>query len=254
MKKKLIFVLLLTTPLLWQSCKMLNPSQMLRTGRDFTYDEFTDEEEQVEEYKLAPDDRLSFFLFTNEGQKIIDPVNQSGNNQQRLKNNAFEYLIEQNGNVNFPQIGRVSLEGKTLKEAEHFLEEKYAAFFKDPFVVIEVTNKRVIVFPGGEGGTAKVVYLQNANTTVFEALAEAGGINDGKAHKVKLIRGNLKNPKVYLIDLSTIEGVKKADMVVQANDIIYVQPRSRVPERIVKEIAPYLSLLTATLLVLNLFK
>lgn len=252
MRKSFFVLLLVTAPLLWQSCKMLNPNQMLRTGKNYHFNEFTDEDKQVKEYKLAPDDKISFFLYTNEGQKLIDPINKQ-NTQQRNIANSFEYTIEVDGKINLPQIGRVKLAGKTIKEAEFFLEDAYSSYYNEPFAIIEVTNKRVIVFPGGEGGTAQVVQLKNANTTIFEALAEAGGIKDGKAHKVKLIRGNLKEPKVYLIDLSTIEGVKEADMVVQANDIIYVQPRSRVPEKIVKEIAPYLSLLTATLLVINLF-
>ncbi|MFA5194625.1 MAG: hypothetical protein WC401_02395, partial [Bacteroidales bacterium] len=84
-------------------------------------------------------------------------------------------------------------------------------------------------------------------------LAKAGGINDGKAHKIKLIRGDLKNPKVYIIDLSTVEGMTKANLIVQANDIIYVQPRNKIPEKIINVLAPYLTLLSTFILVYELF-
>ena len=69
------------------------------------------------------------------------------------------------------------------------------------------------VFPGA-GGEGKVVNLENENTTLIEALALAGGItNTGKANKIKVIRGDLRNPKVMLVDLSTIEGMKQSNML-----------------------------------------
>jgi polysaccharide biosynthesis/export protein len=84
-------------------------------------------------------------------------------------------------------------------------------------------------------------------------LAKAGGIQDGKAHRIKLIRGDLKNPQVYLIDLSTIEGMTKANLTLQANDIIYVEPRDKVPQKVLEAITPYLTLLTTFLLIYGLF-
>ncbi|MFW6351649.1 MAG: hypothetical protein ACOC2E_04630 [Bacteroidota bacterium] len=81
----------------------------------------------------------------------------------------------------------------------------------------------------------------------------AGGIADGRAGKVKLIRGDLDDPQVFLIDLSTLEGVRNAEMVLQANDIIYVEPRERVPQRIMETIGPYLSLLSSALIIYSLF-
>lgn len=223
---------------------------MLRTGPNYNYDTFK-EEAHKKEYEIAPDDELSLMVYTNEGQKIIDPLEHSGMNRQNRNNISF--IVENNGMVKLPQLGRIEITGYTEKEAEELLENKYANFYNEPFVELRVTNKRVIVFPGGEGGTSKVIYLENQNTTLFEALAEAGGINDGKAHRVKLIRGDLKDPKVYLIDLSTIEGVKEADLVLQANDIIYVQPRNKIPEKIIREISPYLTLITTILLINNIF-
>ena len=53
----------------------------------------------------------------------------------------------------------------------------------------------------------------------------AGGLADkGRAARIKLIRGDLADPEVYLIDLATIEGISQADIILQANDIIYVEP------------------------------
>ena len=120
-------------------------------------------------------------------------------------------------------------------------------------VRLQVMNKRVTIFPGGSGGSAKVINLVYNNTTLIEALALAGGINDGKAYKIKLIRGDLKNPTIYQIDLSTVEGLKQADLVLQANDIIYVEP-AKVLTQFMKEFNPYLSLANTILLIFQLFK
>ena len=114
---------------------------------------------------------------------------------------------------------------------------------------MKVTNKRVIVFPGS-GGTARVLTITNNNTTLIEALALSGGLPEyAKAFKIKVIRGDPQKPTVYLIDLSRIEGVAQANMVVQANDIIYVEPRIRLTSELTKELTPILTLLTSAFLV-----
>jgi polysaccharide export outer membrane protein len=105
----------------------------------------------------------------------------------------------------------------------------------------------VIVFPV-RAGDAKVIPLTNNNTTLIEALALAGGISeDGKARLVKLIRDNGKGKQdVFLLDLSTISGLKFASTVLQANDIIYVEPRRHYSYKFLTEVAPIVSLLTST--------
>ena len=232
------------------SCRIFSPSQMLRTGSDFKYSDFP-ADQTIQEYKISANDELSFQLATNDGEKIVDPVLSIGTSRGAAGNT---YLVEFDGMVKFPVLGRIKLSGLTLREAEKLLEESYSKYYNDPFVQLKVTNNRVIIFPGGEGGTSTVLTLSNTNTTLMEALALAGGISDGKAQRVKLIRGDLKNPQVYLIDLSTLEGVKKANLVLQANDIIYVEPRNKIPEKFLAVITPYISLLSLFFLLTQTFK
>lgn len=235
--------------LLFSSCQVLNPERMLRTPPGYEFADF-EEARELEEYRLAPNDELFFRLYTNDGERLVDPISPIS---QQIRGDQ-NYLIEFDGKVKIPVLGRVSLSGLTLREAEKFLESEFSAYYNNPFVQLRVTNNRVIIFPGGRGGTSRVVYLENTNTNIFEALAMAGGIADGRAHKVKVIRGDLQDPQIFLIDLSTIEGVKNADMVLQANDIIYVEPRERVPQRIMENVGPYLTLLSTALIIYSLFK
>ena len=158
------------------------------------------------------------------------------------------------GTCKLPLIGRVKLAGLSVREATEYWEQIYADYYVKPFVFMTVTNKRVIVFPGN-GGVARVLNLTNNNTTVIEALALTGGISeDGKAYKVKLIRNQGDKPKVYLMDLSKIEGIAVGNTVVLAHDIIYVEPRYRFARTIVAEITPIISLISTTFLLYTLVR
>jgi polysaccharide export outer membrane protein len=84
---------------------------------------------------------------------------------------------------------------------------------------------------------------------VLEAIALAGGIRErGNAAKVKIIRAKNGVNEVYRLNLSTIEGVESAKMIVQAGDIIYVEPVPQITNEFVKDIAPLVTLITSTLI------
>ncbi|MEI6123495.1 MAG: polysaccharide biosynthesis/export family protein [Bacteroidota bacterium] len=246
MKRLFYFLFLLV---FISGCKVFVPYQMLRQG-NYPISTFPDTLKH-QEYKIAPNDMLQLSVFTNNGEKIIDPIGTTTN--MAVQNSNSIYLVEFDGQIKLPIVGRTQISNMTLREAEKMLENKYATYFNDPFVQLKVTNNRVTIFPGGQGSQAVVVNLENPNTTLFEALAKAGGIQDGKAHRIKLIRGDLKNPQVYVIDLSTIEGMTKANLTLQANDIIYVEPRNKVPQKVIEAITPYLTLVSTFLLIYGLF-
>jgi polysaccharide export outer membrane protein len=243
------------------SCKIFAPSQMLRTGHDFKYSEFT-QDQAMQEYKLAPFDKITFHLSTNNGENLINPVTSTGSTggntaggANAIAGSGASYSIEYDGTVKLPVFGRIKLSGYTTREAEKLLEDMYSKYYNNPFVQIEVSNMRVILFGKGTvSGSASVITLANPNTTLFEALASAGGIEGGKAYNIKLIRGDLKNPQIFKIDLSTLEGMKKANLILQANDIIIVKPKNDYANKFMTAITPYLSLVTTILLIINIVK
>ena len=237
-------------------CNALFPSIMLKTPGNYPYAPLPDSL-SVSEYKISPNDFLNFRLFSNSGLRLVDFTNIGDNNTSNTMyyaNTGVEYLVDVDGSVDLPVIGKTFLAGLTIRQAKDTLEKKYSTYYIKPYVLLKVTNRRVIVFPGNPG-TAKVIPLLNNNTTLFEALALAGGITeDGKAKKVKLIRGDPNNPQVYLIDLSTINGIKAGSMVLQANDVIYVTPQRRIASELLTRITPALGLLTSLLLALALLR
>ncbi len=239
------FLFLFIAAITFTSCNWLKPSVMLKTPKGYKY--ATPPVVPVVEYKLASNDIIEFIMYTNDGFKKVDISNLTTDAYQRISA-AFSYLIEFDGTAKLPLLGRISIKGLTIREAESLLEQRYAEFFQKPYILLSVVNRRVIVFPGGEGA-AKVVPLANEQTTLIEALALAGGLfTTGKAYRIKLIRGDLKNPEIYLIDLSTIDGMKQAELVLQANDIIYVEPRLQIAKTFINEITPYLTFVTTAII------
>jgi len=224
MKKYALQLSIICMLLLAGSCQ-INPSVMFKVPKNYEY--ANDQTIGGVEYRISANDIIGFSIYTNDGFKLIDlttaatsvtsQINSSGvNNPENMTN----FIVEPDGLVKLPMLGKITIAGFTVREAEKMLEKEYATFYTKPFVTIRVLNRRVMVFTG-TGGAGKVVNLSNENTHLIEALALAGGLTEtGKAFKIKLIRGDLRNPKVMLIDLSTIEGMKKNNLLLQANDII----------------------------------
>jgi len=243
------YFLLLSLAVWFSSCKVFRSNLMLKTPKDYTYDKIADSLSK-QDYKIEANDIVNVRIFANDGFKIVDLA--SSNQVQRFI--EIDYVINMDGTCKLPLIGRVKLAGLSVREATEYLEQIYADYYVKPFVFMTVTNKRVIVFPGN-GGVARVLNLTNNNTTVIEALALTGGISeDGKAYKVKLIRNQGDKPKVYLMDLSKIEGIAVGNTVVLAHDIIYVEPRYRFARTIVAEITPIISLISTTFLLYTLVR
>ena len=165
-----ISLLVLSMAVLWSGCT-INRDIMFRTGDDF---DFAPLEEMVSQgYRIAPNDVLQFRLFSNKGQRL-NQMTAGGvgsgnvNSNQQLNNmlnqqGRVTYLVKPDGLVELPELGNIRLEGLTIEEAEVLLEEAYASFYKDPFVILRVENNRVYIFPG-ETGKASVVTLENMNT------------------------------------------------------------------------------------------
>ena len=235
---------------LTSSCT-INSDIMFKTPTEYEYDTFIAKSES--EYTISPNDILNFRLFTNNGIQLLE-LNRNQPNASRNLSFSLNYLVRPDSLVDLPSLGLVNITGLTVPMAQDSLSAMYETFYNDPFVQVEVTNNRVIVFPGS-GSAARTVALTNNNTSVIEVLAMAGGISSrGKAKKVKLIRKEKGDIKVYLLDLSKIEGIQFANSVVQANDIIYVEPTAELAQEALRDLTPLLSLLSSLLVVISIFR
>lgn len=175
-------------------------------------------------YKIHKNDQLTLTLFSNEGEKLIDPnpeLTTPASSAQDKTASGPTYVVDIAGIVRLPMVGEINLENLTLRQAEEVLQKEYAKFFKGPYVHLTCVNKRVVLL-GAVGG--QVVPLENENMKLLEVLALAKGLpNDSKAGNIKLIRGE----QVFEMDLSTIQGFKDGNVIVEPGDVVYVEPVRR---------------------------
>ena len=209
---------------LMMSCASFKQDVMFRADEEFTPDPIKAEALRADRnYIIQKNDFLQFEIFSNHGEKLIDPhpeLSQMDPGSGTLQNEP-QYLVDLNGLVKLPLIGELKLEGLTLRQAEQVVQKEYEQYYKSPFVIIKFSNKRVVVL-GAPGG--QVIPLMNENVTLAEVLALAKGINvGGKAKTIKVLRGE----KVFVIDFTTIEGYKSSNMIIEPGDIVYIEPVRR---------------------------
>ncbi len=267
---KFIFCFIILSSLF--SCAGYQNNILFRTGEDFDNNAFDAVKAKAEQnYRLAPFDYITIQVFTNDGEIMIDP---SGDFGEEIKDgggvvlqntNQFEtdisgiptgnsggaggaggflrrYLIQETGETMLPMIGKTLLSGLTLYQADSLLAKKFSEFYKEPYTVTRYINKRVMVM-GAMGN--KVITLTNENMTLLEVLTLAGNFdNNTRANKIRLIRNaNTGNPVMKNIDLSTWQGLKNAELILQPNDVVYVEPRRRVGSEFLADFAQVASVI-----------
>lgn len=220
---------------------------MFRLDENFSGAELTQAVSVTEKnYRIQKNDLLSLVVYTNKGERIIDPnfeLRQTNTNQNQTNQNQFLYLVREDGLIKLPIIGEVDLLGLAINEAEQKLQQLYSTYYIDPFVILQFENKRVIVL-GANGG--QVIPLINDHTSLIEVVALSGGISQqAKSHNVRVIRGDPKNPSVFVVDLSTISGMQKSMIRLEPGDIVYIEPWRRVWLESLRDVSPALSLVSS---------
>jgi polysaccharide export outer membrane protein len=255
-KNKLVLLSLIVVALMLSSCKVMFPNRMFKQG-DYEY--FSVGQPTLDQYTIEKGDLLTLIIYSREGFDLIDVLpnetggGSSGGSQGNSGSvNSLNYLVEQDGYVELPLFGRTFVLGLTENQLEDLIEEKCRSIFNEPYAILKVTNRRAFVF---KGSSAAVVSLNQGPTSLLEVIAKSGGIgNDLKAYKIKILRGDLKNPEIIDVDLSTIQGLQNANLIVQTNDVIYIEQRLRYLSGFIREITPIVSLIGTTTTIIVLVK
>ena len=246
MISKINLIIIATILIIVSSCT-INSNRMLRTPKNYEFDKIENELSELE-YQIDVNDQLTFQLYTNNGFQLIDMFSATasgGVQTQRMMQNGSGvagavgglYLVRIDSLIEFPIIGDINLVGKTIKEAEIYLENIFSEFYVDPFIVLGVSTRRVFLFSGSSGGEASVVNLGFNNMTLFEVLASAGGISSSNSSKkIKIIRRTKEGIKIFNADLSTINGINEGNMIMQSHDIIYITPNFNLGSEIAQDI------------------
>ena len=135
------------------------------------------------------------------------------------------YLIDQDGNVNLPVIGKVHLAGMRRTEAITMLENKYSDYLQHPIVNIHIENFKITVL--GEVNHPGTFKIPNERITILEAIGLAGDLKiAGERKNVLVIRDNDGIKTEYRVDLTSTDILYSPVYYLEQNDVVYIEPNS----------------------------
>lgn len=136
-----------------------------------------------------------------------------------------QYLVDNEGKINFPVLGELKVGGLTKKEAEQMIVEKLKPYIKEtPIVTVRMVNYKISVI--GEVARPGTFTINNEKVNLLEALAMAGDMSVwGLRDNVKLIReGADGKQEIITLDMNKAETILSPYYWLQQNDIVYVTP------------------------------
>ena len=135
------------------------------------------------------------------------------------------YMVDINGNIQFPVLGKIKVAGRSRSEFEEYLTKEIKQYVTDAVISVRLLNFRVIVL--GETGQS-VVSVENERISVPELLATVSGITyDGKRDNILIIRDIDGVKSIGRVDMTNADVFKNPFYYLKQNDIVYVEPTYR---------------------------
>jgi polysaccharide export outer membrane protein len=177
----------------------------------------------------------------------IDLVNGLGNAQNIT---PLILTVAQDSTISLPGIGKTKIAGLTKSQAELKLTTIYQVnLLKDPLFKIEIKNMKVTLL--GEFAKQGKYVITKDKMTLVDIIGEAGGINNrANKSKLKIIRGDLNNPQVLLVNLNDINSLADARTNLQDGDIISLEPKKIY--QTTDKISPLLSFIGISATIINI--
>lgn len=229
MKKLSISIVAMTMILLLGSC----------TGsRKVTYFQNIDEislaaSKGLYDARIMPKDQLLITVSGVSDPKAVSHFNMTMSNAMSTSGNIsgaggsmIGYLVDNDGTINFPRIGRIRVGGLTMRECEKLLQDKVKMDLSEnenPIVTVRLQSFRVVVI--GEIGT-RVVPVNNEQMSIIECIAQCGDLGIyGKRDNILLIRQDASGQKHHVrLNINDANIFNSPYYYLQQNDIIYVEP------------------------------
>ena len=137
------------------------------------------------------------------------------------------YIVDNQGDINFPLVGRIHLGGLTKNEAEQLIYDHIKPYMNEsenPIVTVRMINYKISVI--GEVNRPGMFTVGNEKISILEALAQAGDLTIyGVRDRVKLIREESNGRKeIHVLNLNDANIINSPYYYLQQNDIVYVEP------------------------------
>ncbi len=225
---KKIFLLLLI-PLFIGGCSSYKKSIYLRN------DEVLEKAQQNNKqyvYRVMPKDELTITVSTSDPassvpfyRKIGQAKDQASSAQGMNNAKLLDYLVDNEGNIDYPVLGKLHVAGLTTRECEALIRKELQQYLNEvPNVTVRTSNYKISVL--GEVKSPGTYTVSDERINIFQALALAGDMTVFSVRDdVQLLReDSLGNRRVLHLDLTSADIALSPDYYLQQNDIVYVKP------------------------------
>lgn len=201
-----------------QDAEVINQAQQLETLYDA---------------KIMPKDLLTIVVSCTNPELAV-PFNlvaatpasvQDVNSQTSVQPVLQQYLVDNEGRINFPVLGTLKVGGLTKSQAEQLIVNNLKPYIKEtPIVTVRMANYKISVL--GEVARPGTFTITNEKVNLLEALAMAGDMTVwGLRDNVKLIREDANGKQeIHTLDLNKAETILSPYYWLQQNDVVYVTP------------------------------
>lgn len=189
-----------------------------------------------EDYQIRIGNRLFVYVYSLD-EKVMQMYNSGGSNVAMMRQQVssggtggvydlYTYLVDQDGNITFPTIGKIAVQGKTTREVKRILEEELSTLlqeipgFSTVSVEVNIVDRSFSII-GAQSGRYMIT---KEKMTIFEALAMAGDLDEFNSRKeIKLVREKNGVTTIKTFDVRSKDIVNSEYYYIEPNDIIYIR-------------------------------
>jgi len=185
---------------------------------------------------LRPDDQLNIMVGGSDMESLAPfqffySANTQGGgggmmqNPQMMGGAGLSYVIDINGNINFPVLGFIKVAGLTRLQAVEFLQKQLEVYVQDVVVNVQLMNFKYTVLGQVKAPGVQSVPVGTERLTILEAIAKAGDLQiTGLRNNVLLVREVNGQRFEYRLDLTSKDLYQSPAYYLRQNDVIYVEP------------------------------
>ena len=224
-------------------------------------------EVKIPELRIQKNDLLSIQVYSASTKPEISdaiynlPSQGQGQGQSAGGSSAGGFLVDVNGNIEYPRLGLLQAEGLTKLQLADVIKRKINekdSVLTNPSVIIRFQNLKVTVM--GEVNQQGPISVPGERVTILEAIGLAGGTTDfGLKNSVKVMREIDGKRETGLVDLSSEKLFESPYYNLMQNDVVVVDPTKRKAKKaeqdvVMRQVGFGLSLITAIALLYNIFQ
>lgn len=136
---------------------------------------------------------------------------------------TLSYLVDPDGNIDFPILGKIHVEGMTRNQLVSYLTDEIGKDVKDPIVYVSFRNYKITVL--GEVRSPGTYTIDSEKINILQALGRAGDLNlTAQREGILLLREVNGKQEHYTINLKNSDILQSPYFYLQQNDVLYVPP------------------------------